>query len=166
MAWIDYLIIAVLILSAGLGCWRGLVKEALALATWLAALWLAWRFAWVAQGVFVGWQAAAEVQLWAARALVFIIVLIAGALVAWFMKNLMKHSGLSGTDRLLGTVFGAARGVVLVGVATIALEYLGLAENDWWQASQFAPYSDEVAEGLKRYASLGSDYVKSQAGDG
>jgi membrane protein required for colicin V production len=166
MAWIDYLIIAVLILSAGLGFWRGLVKEALALATWLAAVWLAWRFAWIVEGLLGAWQAPTEVQLWASRGLVFVIVLIAGAVVAWLMKNLMKHSGLSGTDRLLGTVFGAARGVVLIGVATIALEYLGLAENDWWQASQFAPYSDEVAEGLKRYASLGSDYVKSQAGDG
>ena len=70
MAWIDYLIIAVIIFSAGLGCFRGLVKEAVALATWLGAIWLAWRFAWVAQGFFGDWQAPPEVQLWAGRGLI------------------------------------------------------------------------------------------------
>jgi len=165
MGWIDYLIIAVLILSAGLGGWRGLVKEAVALATWLGAFWLAWRFAWVAVGFFGNWQAPPEVQLWAGRGLVFVLVLIAGGLVAWVMKSLMKHSGLSGTDRLLGMLFGAARGVVLVGVGAIVLDYSGLAESDWWQDSRFAPYSEEVAIGLKRYGELGSDLFKAQASD-
>ena len=163
MAWVDYLIIAVLLLSAALGIWRGFVKEALALVTWLAAIWLAWRFSWMAQRLFASWSAPDQVQLWAARGLVFVLVLVAGGLIAWLFSKLVKHSGLSGTDRLLGGFFGAARGVVLIGVAVIALEYLGLAQNPWWQESRLGPYGDRVAAGLKHYAALGNAYVRDLA---
>ena len=163
MAWVDYLIVAVLLLSAGLGFWRGFVKEALALATWLAAIWLAWRFSWLMDGVFAGWSAPEEVKLWAGRGAIFVLVLLVGGLVAWLASTLVKHSGLSATDRLLGAAFGAGRGVVLLGVAVIALEYLGLAENPWWQESRFGPYGNKVAAGLKHYAALGNAYVKDLA---
>ena len=59
MSWIDLLIIAICLGSAGFGFWRGFAKEALSIATWLAAIWLAWRFSWVIEpllGEWVGWR--------------------------------------------------------------------------------------------------------------
>ena len=44
MTWADYLIIFICLASAAFGFWRGFAKEAVALASWLAAIWLAWRF--------------------------------------------------------------------------------------------------------------------------
>lgn len=44
MVTIDYLLIAVFVLSAALGAYRGFVKEALSLVGWILAVWVAWRF--------------------------------------------------------------------------------------------------------------------------
>ena len=163
MIWVDYLMIAVLALSAALGFWRGFVKEALALTTWLVAIWVAWRFSWVMEAALAGWSAPGEVKLWASRALVFILALVVGGVITWLISTLIKRSGLSSTDRLLGAVFGAGRGVVLLGVAVIALEYLGLEQNPWWRESRLSPYGEKVASGLKYYAALGNTYVQDLA---
>jgi membrane protein required for colicin V production len=158
MAPIDYLIIGVCLVSAGMGFVRGLAKEALALLTLLAAIWLAWRFSFVVDPYLERWLSDAEVRTWAARFAVFVFVMLVGAVAAWLARTLIKHTGLSGLDRLLGAVFGLARGAVIVGLGVIALEFAGLDQDPWWQESQLRPYADRIAAAVRHYAELGSRY--------
>ena len=162
MSWADYLIIFICVASAAFGFWRGFAKEALALASWLAAIWLAWRFAWVVEPLLGEWTAAPELKIWAARAIVFVVVLVIGGLVAWLVRGLVRATGLDATDRALGGIFGFARGVLIVGLIAIGLQLAGLDQDTWWQEARLKPFSDQIAEGIRHYAALGSRILEEQ----
>jgi membrane protein required for colicin V production len=164
MSWIDLLIVAVCAGSAAFGFWRGLAKEALSVATWLLAIWLAWRFSWVVEPLLGDWVVAPELKIWAARVTVFVLVMIAGGTAAWLARELIRASGLSGTDRMLGSLFGFARGVLIVGLGVIVIEYAGLEADPWWQDARLRPAGDRIADGIRYYAELGSSYIGSAAG--
>ena len=40
----DYVLIGIVAISAIVGLFRGLVREVIAVVTWVAALWLAWHY--------------------------------------------------------------------------------------------------------------------------
>ncbi|HLF10779.1 MAG TPA: CvpA family protein [Gammaproteobacteria bacterium] len=162
MTAVDYVIIAVCVFSAGVGFWRGFTKEALSLLTLLAAIWLAWRFAWVIEPYLGDWAGPPNAKVWAARVVVFVLVLAVGALASWLARTLIRHTGLSGLDRLLGGVFGLVRGALIVGLAVIALEFTGLDQDPRWQQAALKTCGDRVARGIRYYAELGSRYLQEQ----
>lgn len=162
MSWADYAIIAVCLASAAFGFWRGLAKEALSLATWIAAIFLALEFTWVVEPMLGRWIAAPELKIWAARALILIGVLIVGGLAAWFARELIRGIGLGGVDRAFGGVFGLARGVLIVGLAVIGLQLTGLDRDPWWQAARLKPWGDLVAERIRYYGEAGTEYLRDQ----
>lgn len=160
MTAVDWVIVLVCAVSAAFGVWRGFVKESLALATLLAAIWLAWRFSWVIEPWLGDWGAGgAEARLWTARLVVFVLVLVVGAIVAWLARALIRGSGLTGIDRLLGGFFGFARGALLVGLGVIVLELADLEQEPWWQGARLKPHADRVAAGIRYYVQLGSRYL-------
>ena len=163
MTWADYLIVFVCLASGAFGFWRGFAKEALALASWLAAIWLAWRFGAIVEPMLGEWTAAPELRIWAARAIVLVVVLTIGGLIAWFVRALIRSTGLSSTDRALGGMFGVARGVLIVGLGAIVLDLSGLAQETWWQDAKLKPLSDQVASGIRYYAELGGKILEEQA---
>lgn len=163
MSWIDYLIIFIAIASAAFGYWRGFVKEAIALTTWLVAILLAWQASWIVEDRLGEWQAAPELRVWAARIILFIAVLVLGGLLAWLMRALIRSTGLSGTDRSLGAVFGLARGVLLVGLVAMLIGVAELADESWWAEARLKPFSEQVAEGIRYYAGLGRRYIEDGA---
>jgi membrane protein required for colicin V production len=157
---VDYLIVLLCVLSAGIGVWRGFVKEALSLLTLLAAIWLAWRFADLIAPKFGNWAADAEVRVWTARVIVFVLAIAVGAVVSWLARQLIRHTGLSGVDRLLGGAFGFARGVLIVGLMVIVLDFFQLDQDDWWQSARLRPYAEQIGGVVKKYAELGTRYVQ------
>ena len=90
--------------------------------------------------------------------------MIAGGTLAWLVRELIRASGLSGTDRMLGSLFGLARGVLIVGLSVIVLDYSGLAGDPWWQAAKLRPAGDRIADGIRYYAALGSSYIGTSEG--
>jgi membrane protein required for colicin V production len=160
LSWIDWLMIAVCLGSAAFGFWRGFAKEAMSVATWLVAIWLAWRFTWMVEPLLGEWVVAPELKIWAARVVIFIIVMIIGGVLAWFLRELVRATGLSGTDRALGSLFGLGRGVLIVGLAIIVLEFAGLDSDPWWQQATLKPAGDRVAAGIRYYAALGSTFIQ------
>jgi membrane protein required for colicin V production len=163
MTLVDYVIAFLCVLSGVIGLWRGFVKEALSLVALLAAIWLAWRFAPFIDPLLGEWSGAPEARIWVARVVIVVLVLIAGAAAAWLARTLVRHSGLSGVDRLLGMAFGLLRGVVIVGLAVMALEFLGLDQAGWWQEARLRPYAETVATAVRYYAELGNRYLQGQA---
>jgi membrane protein required for colicin V production len=158
----DYAIIAVCGLSAVFGLWRGFVREAFSLVTWLVAIFLAWRFAWVLEPMLAEWIAEPGLRLWAARIVILLLALIVGGLISRAIRAVVHFTGLGGMDRLLGGAFGLARGVLIVGLAVIGLEMAGLHQDPWWQEARLRPLSNRVAEGIRYYGSIGSAYLREQ----
>ncbi|WP_448672039.1 CvpA family protein, partial [Escherichia coli] len=76
----------------------------------------------------------------AACALLFIATLLLGALVNYLIGELIRVTGLSGTDRFLGMVFGGARGVLLVVLLVGLLSLAPVQQDPWWQQSVLMPH--------------------------
>ena len=159
---VDFVLVGVCLVSTGYGFWRGFAQEALSLLTLLAAIWLAWRFAFVLEPRLGDWAGGSETKLWAARLLVFVLVLVAGAVISWFARKLVKHTGLTGVDRLFGAAFGLLRAAVLVGLVVIVLEYAEMDQDSWWQNARLRPYAEMAAGAVRSYAELGMRYLEDQ----
>jgi membrane protein required for colicin V production len=162
MSWVDWFIISGCCASAAFGAWRGFTKETLSLVTWLAAVWVAWRFTWVVEPMLGEWIATPEIKIWIARGLIFMLILIIGGRIAWLFRRVIRGTGLSGADRFLGLLLGFGRGIVVLGLFAIILESSSFEENSWWQEAKIKPYGDRVAEGIRFYVSLGSLYIQEQ----
>ena len=148
MNWTDYIILGVLALSILVGLWRGLISEVLALVIWIAAFWVAWTF-----GPAVAQHFEHLIQLPSARiivgyALCFVAVLVLGALLRFAISKLVESTGLSGTDRLLGMLFGFVRGVLLVTLLVFLVGFTAFTRDPWWQQSVLLPQFQHVAAWL------------------
>ncbi len=162
MSWFDLFIVLIAAASCAFGIWRGFAKEAIALVTWLAAIWLAWQAAWMVEPRLGEWQAAPELRVWAARAIVFVLIMVVGGLFAWLLRAVIRSTGLSSTDRSLGGLFGFARAVLIVGLVTIGIQYLGLDQESWWADAKLRPISERVADGIRYYVEIGNRYIEEQ----
>lgn len=148
MNWTDYIIIGVLALSIMIGLWRGLISEVLALAIWIAAFWVAWAFGPVVATHLESMISLASARIIVAYALCFVVVLVLGALLRFAIDKLVESTGLTGTDRLLGMVFGFVRGVLLVTVLVFLAGFTAFTRDPWWQRSVLLPQFQHVAAWL------------------
>ena len=149
MPTLDIVIILLILLSAAIGLVRGLVKEVLSLVSWVAAFLIAVYFSQdLAQYLPDTWGSGSVLVALAFIAL-FVATLIAAGIVRWMIGQLVESTGLSGTDRFLGFVFGSARGflvavVVLIGVREIA------GDARWYRNAQLPDellaFEDEVRD--------------------
>jgi membrane protein required for colicin V production len=162
MTSVDYVILFLALLSVLIGVWRGFTTEALSLLTLLAAIGLAWLFAGAVEPHLGDWASAGEVRIWAARLIIFVVVLALGGLAQWLARKLIKHTGLSGVDRTLGAVFGFLRAAVVLGLAVLVLEFTELDQEPWWQDARLRPYAERAADAVKYYAELGTRYLQDQ----
>lgn len=141
----DIAILAVLGLSVLFGLWRGFVAEILSLACWIAAFWVAWMFGDAVAAWYGQWLQHPAARIIAGYLTCFLGVLIIGALLGWILRKLIQGSGLSGMDRMLGMLFGLARGVLLVIAVVLVLEFTPAPGAAWWQHSQLLPGFSEGA---------------------
>lgn len=147
--WVDALILAVILISSLISLSRGFVKEALSLVTWIVAGAIAWMFGGSLAHHFEPYIDTPSVRVIAACGLLFLVTLLVGALVNYLLTQLIRVTGLTGTDRLLGMVFGAARGLLLV-VILVGLLSLAPVQNDiWWKQSTLIPHFLLIADWSK-----------------
>lgn len=148
MIWVDYVIFGIIGVSALISLMRGFVREALSLAVWVAAFWIAWSF-FRDLAPYLTWFSVPSVKYGIAFAILFLVTLIVGGLVNYLMGQLVDRTGLTGTDRLIGMLFGAARGILLVTVLILLAGLTPLPEDPWWQQSQTIAYLQELAVWLQ-----------------
>jgi membrane protein required for colicin V production len=153
LATIDIVILGVILLSALIGLTRGLLKEVLSLASWLAAFMLALYFAPVVAEQLADQIDDGTVRMVTAFIAIFLTTLLAGALVQRLMGTLIRTTGLTGTDRFLGFLFGSTRGALVCIVALMALRQFAEG-GQWWQSSVLVPellaFEHEVLQLLGR----------------
>lgn len=139
MNWADWGIIAIIVLSGLISLKRGFIKEALSLLIWVLAFVIARMFSANMSTLLVDYIDVATVRYAAAFAILFAATLVVGALVNYLISTLVRITGLSGTDRALGIVFGLARGGLLVVVAVALIKNTPLTESLWWAQSSLIP---------------------------
>lgn len=148
MNWADYIIIAVLVLSVLVGLWRGLVSEVMALAVWFLAFWLAWLFGGSLAELFADAVPVPSVRLMLGYGLCLVTALIAGSILTFLLRKLVQGTGLSGSDRLLGMVFGLIRGLALVSLVVLLMRFTPFPADPWWNESRLLPGFENAAQAL------------------
>jgi membrane protein required for colicin V production len=136
MFWPDYAILLIIGLSILVGALRGFIKEVFSLLVWAAAFLVAWHFSDDVAGLMED-----AITLPSARTAMgftglFVAVLLVGGLLNYLLGRLVQSTGLSGSDRLLGGVFGALRGLALVVAALLVAGFTPIPADPWWQESQ------------------------------
>ena len=140
IVWVDAVVIAALVLSFGLGIFRGIVREILSLSSWIVSIWLAYLFGDNLAIVIVPWLESERLSSLIGYLVVFVAVLVLLSLVVALLFKLFRVVGLSGIDRLLGGLFGCLRGVVIVALLLSIAEWTPATGQAWFKDSQIVPY--------------------------
>jgi len=143
------LIVGIILLSALISLVRGFVREAFSLAVWILAFWVSWSFFRDLEVPLQAWIGSPTVRLGIAFAALMIATLTVGGLVNYLIIQLVERTGMSGTDRLIGMIFGAARGVLLVAILVLLAGLTSLPKEDWWLESNLVGYFQELSFWLR-----------------
>lgn len=145
MFWVDYLIIAIILLSAVISVVRGFVKEVLSLVAWVLSFWVALTYSNYFSVLLESYIATPSLRLFVAFTLLFIITLVLAALVNHLIASLVEKTGLSGTDRALGVLFGLLRGIAIVTLLVLLAATTPMPQDDWWQNSLLLEHIQKIA---------------------
>lgn len=147
--WLDLALLGGLLASVALGAWRGLITELLALMGWVVAC-LAAHFlgSEVARHVPLG-ETGDQLNLLSGMVLAFVGAWLAWALVSWGIAQLIQASGLGGSDRLLGAVFGLVRGLLASLAIYVLVSMTPVAQAESWRASRGVAWLGTILQGLR-----------------
>ncbi len=154
MAWFDYGVLIVIGLSFAFGVLRGLMREMVSLAGWIAAFVLATAFSGLVASHMpesLGPMLAGLLSF----LLVFVAVLVAGSVTGIVLSMLVRAAGLGFVDRLLGAVFGAVRGLAIVLLAVLLAGLTPLPQEPFWRQSVLAGPFETAVLALKPYLPRG-----------
>jgi membrane protein required for colicin V production len=159
LIWVDYVIIGLIALSAIIGLFRGFVKEAFSLATWLVSIWLALHFSQPFSFFFIDYIDVPSVRIAAAFVSLLITSLILGAMLSFLMSQLIEKKGMTGTERFIGFIFGVASCMAVVAVLVLLAGLTPLPQDPWWNASVLIGPFQELSIWLRTQIPVGiSEY--------
>ena len=145
MIGVDYAIVAVIVISAGVSLVRGFAREAISLAGWILAVWLSVTQLELVAAHLTPYIELPSLRLGVAFLAVFMAVLIVTGFVVFLVGLMVEKTAMSGTDRVLGVVFGLARGVAIVGVLVALAGLTPLPQDPWWRESVVLPHFERLA---------------------
>jgi len=134
MTWVDYVFVGIVLISVLMGALRGFVREALSLATWVAAFVVALRYG---------------PEIAAGYAVPFFLILLAGGLLILLVSWAVRGVGLAPVDRMLGSGFGLLRGALIVVALVILAGMTAAGRESWWRESILVPQIQPVAKDVQ-----------------
>lgn len=149
MHWVDIAVVSIIGLSVLISLFRGFVKEALSLVTWIAAVIIAMYFSSRLASYLPLSIESPTARTAIAFFALFIVTLIAGAMINYLISQMVDKTGLSGTDRLLGVLFGIARGGLIVALLVLLAGLTNMPKESWWQSTRTLPFFEKVAVQVK-----------------
>lgn len=151
MTVVDIILIFVIVLSALFSLLRGFVREAISLATWVVAIWVAATFAPRVSAMLQSSIESEAVRQAVGFGVLFVATLMVGALVGFLVGQVVKKTGLGGADRIFGVLFGALRGGVIIIVFVVIAGMTPLPDYAWWKQSQLLPWFEDAAVKIQDY---------------
>jgi len=146
MTGFDLLILATLTIFVALGAWRGLLREAVLMLTWILSGVLAWFYAAPVSRLFDGLVADAALRQLLAFVLIFALVFVLGLVASWFLhKSFPRGRTFRLANTVLGGLVGVARGAVVVIAVFLVAGLTTFPQRDWWRDSAFTPFFERVA---------------------
>lgn len=133
--WADWTLLGIIAFSSLISVLRGFTKEALSLLIWLAAFVVARTFQPQAATLLAPQISDPMMLTIAAFVVLFVATLLVGAVLGYLVSFLIRVTGLTTFDRVLGVVFGMARGIVVCVVVVALLRYTPWASAQWWTDS-------------------------------
>ncbi|MFA0085975.1 bacteriocin production protein [Vibrio sp. 10N.286.49.C2] len=159
MNWLDFVILGVIGLSALISLVRGFAKEAMSLVIWFGAFFIASQYHAKLAVYFTNIEDD-MIRSGAAIAALFVATLVVGALINYVLGQLVQKTGLSGTDRVLGVVFGALRGVLIVSAVLFFVDtFTALNNSEWWESSQLVPHFELVIQPFFEHIEATSSFL-------
>ena len=143
--WIDFCIIGIIAISAIISLFRGFIKEAFSLMTWAAAVILAWMFFRDLSQYLIQWISLPSARFGVSFIAIMIVVLLIGGIVTYVVSSLVEHTGLTGTDRMLGMFFGIVRGVLIIAIIILLAGLTAFPQDPWWRQSMLIGYFQEIS---------------------
>ena len=138
--WIDYAIIAIILISTIISLFRGFMKEIVSLVIWIVAFILAFHYSAVVSDEFKTHIASDSLRLTVSFVLILIVVLLIGAVIKFIMNRIKSNNEVGVTDRILGTILGLVRGIFLVVMLLLLGELTTFNQTSAWQNSVLIPY--------------------------
>ena len=165
MNWVDWIILTILGLSVLIGLFRGLISEMLGLVIWATAFWASWMFGpsvaeWL--GKYLSMPTARMVIGYGG---VLMAVLIIGAIIRAIISRILWRTGLSGMDRMLGMVFGFARGALIVAFMVFLFSLTALIHESWWRQSSLVPQFQGLAGWMGARVPANVNHYVAQSGE-
>ena len=161
LIWVDYAILGIIFISALIGLFRGLVKEAFSLGSWLLAIFIGIRFGQDFSVYLVDYIELPSVRLATAFIILLLLSLLLGSMLSYLLSQIVEKTGLSGTDRFAGLIFGIARGMVVMSVLVLLAGLTPLPQDPWWtQSLLIGPFQElsvwlreQIPSGITGYLS-------------
>ena len=147
----DYLVIFVLICSIVISTLRGLVKEALSLASWIVSFIVANAYGEILAKLLPEVIPTYSLRLIAAFVMLFIGTRILMSLLSMAVTALIKASGLNLVDRGLGGLFGLARGLLIVLTAVLLCGMTAIPQQAFWKNALLSPLAETLARTAKPF---------------
>ncbi len=151
MNWFDYGVLIVVGVSGLISLTRGFVREALALLAWAIAIWVAVSFSKSLAVMLGAFISTPSIRLVAAFLLLFVASLMVVAVINHLVVKLVKSSGLTGTDRAIGMLFGILRGVFIVAILVFLAGLTPMPQDEWWSQSLFMPHFQQLAAWIRDF---------------
>jgi len=161
MAWVDIAILATISMSMLISIIRGLMREVLSLLAWVIAFVVATAFAGDLATVLEGHVSLSpSLRLWASFLIVFIVTLLVSGTLNFIILKLMAKTGLSGTDRALGSLFGLLRGLLIIQILVLLAGITPFPQDPWWRDSWFLGWFEPGAQWIVAQGFLPDFVVK------
>lgn len=148
---LDIVILSILGLSALVGVLRGMIAELMGLVVWFAAAYLSFKFGADLAPLFADVVTSESIQQALGYLSLFVGTLLVGSLVTFLLRKLVSSTGLSGTDRMLGVVFGLVRGVAIACVVILLLSFTPFTKQAWWADSMLLPHFKPAAQWMQTW---------------
>jgi len=143
---LDLLLIGILLVSLILGLFRGLVREILALGSWVFSGWLTWRYGATLADYLIAWLSSERLSYIVGLGVVFIGSLVVFTLISRVAYKQFRISGLTAMNRVSGAIFGIIRGVVVSTLLLFGAQFSPATEANWYRDSELVPYFAPLLE--------------------
>ena len=154
----DYAVLLIAGFSVLLSVMRGMVREILALLSWVAAFWVANAFSGQLVPMLPASIPNESLRYLAAFVILFLATLLVTSLITIALSEIIKNLGLKPADRLLGAFFGLARGMLIVLVIVLVAGLTALPHQSFWRNAMFSAPLEAVAQMVKPW--LPEDFSK------